>query len=134
LRIQLPKQAKGLLLLVGAIFAAIGVLGLYSPIDVIGATGLQAPNIGARSEVRATYGGVYLLFGLYFLWSAFRNGWRLPALRVAAVFLGGLVLGRVVSFIVDGASINPWIWVFAVIEIVLFGLSTWVVVRDSRAS
>lgn len=132
MRINLPKHAKGLLLLVGAIFAAIGLLGLYSPVDVASAFGLQAPSVGAKSEVRAVFGGVYLLFGLYFLWAAFQVSLRRAALRVSMLFLGGLVLGRVISLFADGITVNPWIWVFGMLEIVLFGVALWLGYSDSR--
>ncbi|MBA1149054.1 DUF4345 domain-containing protein [Ectothiorhodospiraceae bacterium WFHF3C12] len=122
MRINLPKHAKGFLLLVGAIFAAVGLLGLYSPVDVVSPVGLQATSVGAKNEVRAAFGGVYFLFGLYFLWSAFQAVSRRGALTAAILFLGGLAGGRILSLFVDGITVNPWIWAFGVLEVVLLAV------------
>lgn len=132
MRINLPRHAKGFLVLVGAIFGAIGLLGLYSPVDVVSPVGLQPTSVGARNEVRAAFGGVYLLFGLYFLWSAFRVSLRRGALLAACLFLGGLFGGRVLSLFVDGVTVNPWIWAFGVLEAVLLGVGLWITYREPR--
>lgn len=129
MRINLPKHTKGFLLLVGAFFTAIGALALYSPVDIASTVGLQALSVSARNEVRAIFGGVYLVFGLYFLWTAFQAK-RRPAVKVAALFLGGLLLGRVISLFADGMTVNLWIWIFSVAEAVLAGVGLWVLYTD----
>lgn len=132
MRINLPKHAKGFLILVGAIFAAVGFMALYSPVDVVSPVGLQPTSVGARNEVRAAFGGVYLLFGVYFLWAAFRAGLRRGALLAACLFLGGLFGGRVLSLFIDGVTVNIWIWAFGVLEAVLLGIGLWITYSERR--
>lgn len=134
MRINLPKHAKGFLLLVGAIFGAVGFMALYSPVDVVSPVGLQPTSIGARNEVRATFGGVYLFFGLYFLWSAFQSMQRRGGLIAAILFLGGLVFGRVASLFIDGVTVNPWIWVFGILEVVLLAVALWIGYSERRGA
>lgn len=132
MRINLPRHAKGFLLLVGAIFAAVGFLALYSPVDVVSPVGLQPTSVGARNEVRAAFGGVYLLFGLYFLWASFRAALRRGALLAACLFLGGLAGGRVLSLFIDGVTVNIWIWAFGVLEVVLLAVGVWITYGERR--
>lgn len=72
-------------------------------------------NINWRHIFRAINSLYFAMIGLWFL-GAFQEKYRLIALYTMAIFMFGLVSGRIVSFIVDG--IPHWLLVFyAVAEI-----------------
>ncbi|MBS0265545.1 MAG: DUF4345 domain-containing protein [Planctomycetes bacterium] len=45
---------------------------------------------------------LYLGFGLFWLFAAFNDKYRNPAILTTVVFAGGLVIGRILSIVVDG--------------------------------
>ncbi len=107
---------RGFLLLSGLIFAAIGVYALIDPAQTMAVVELQVTEISSRNEMRATYGGLNLLIGLYLI-AAFRDaGMRHAALTFVALFTGGLALGRLVSLVVDGMP-STAIWCFLAVEV-----------------
>lgn len=94
--------AKILLLLSGLVFAGVGLTSLVSPQTGVDPLGLQLVTINSLNEIRANYGGMHLLLGLFMLGGAVRDIWQRQALLIIALFTGGLVLGRVTSLLVDG--------------------------------
>ena len=45
---------------------------------------------------------LYLALGLFWLYSAFNQAYRNPALLTVVLFTGGLVVGRLISYFIDG--------------------------------
>lgn len=109
--------AKILLLLSGLVFAGVGFISLVSPQTGVDPLGLQLVTINSLNEIRANYGGMHLLLGLFMLGAAVRDIWQRQALLIIALFTGGLVLGRVTSIVVDGTP-DAMIWSFLLIEAV----------------
>lgn len=104
------------LLLTGLVFSGIGLMGLYDPTGTVAPMGLTLADQSSRAEMRAVYGGMNLLIGLY-LMGAFRSpAQQAPALMLAAIIMGGLALGRVVSIAVDGMP-SSLILTFLAIEV-----------------
>lgn len=69
--------------------------------------------------------GLYLGFGLFWLLAAFDAQLRGPALITTLVFAGGLFAGRLLSFLLDGAS-APLLQAYALLELGLLPVAYWV--------
>ncbi|RJG36921.1 DUF4345 domain-containing protein [Motilimonas pumila] len=63
--------------------------------------GIDAIDINIAHILRAIM-CLYIGLGLFWLFSAFNSPYRNPALVTVMVFAGGLVIGRVISCLVDG--------------------------------
>ncbi len=100
----MQRTSLVLLSVSGLLFIMIGVASLLDPAGAIAPTGIEIHTIAGHNEVRANYGGMILVLGLYFLAGALRPPLRSQTLLVLALFCTGLVLGRSVSLVVDG---NP---------------------------
>lgn len=92
-----------LLALSGLSLLAVGWVGLTAPQDLMDPLGITLSSAGARSEIRAAYGGMHLAVGLLLLYAAARPGARSAGLWLTLCFMGGLTLGRLVSLVADGA-------------------------------
>ncbi len=108
-------MAKILLIVAGLIFAAVGAISLTSPQFAVDPLGIQLTTVNSLNEIRANYGGMHLLLGLFLVAGAFRIALQKPALFLLTFFTGGLVLGRVVSLVVDGVPGNT-LWAFLILE------------------
>lgn len=103
----LARVELGLLTLIFALVAGLGLLAphvLFDPVHVV----LQEP--AALAEIRAAYFGLFGTAAFVYQLGARRAGWRRPALRLAALVLGGFTLGRLWSLAADG--VPSWVgWV-----------------------
>ena len=70
----------------------------------------------------------YLGLGLFWLCSAFSDKYRNAAILTTIIFAGGLVTGRIVSFMIDGRP-SPLLTVYGVLEITLVPLAYWIFKR-----
>jgi hypothetical protein len=94
------------LLVVGAMFAVLGLLSLRN----------HAPSVDVANEWRAIYVGLWLAQAVYFVVAA-RNV-RLPILGdLGALLLLGQPAGRLVSLAVDGMP-SPRMWIWFALEVV----------------
>jgi hypothetical protein len=108
----------------GTIILLLGLAALFYPERVLGMLGFSILNpshaAGALGEVRATYGGVFSVMGLFTLLAAMNPA----AHRARLLFVGLLWLGasggRLVGVFVDG---NPGLfgWGAVVFELLLGG-------------
>lgn len=123
------------LLIVAAVFLAVGWIGITEPRVLLDPLGIQLPSdqalrvarATAMSEARATYGGMHLALGLLFLAGVVLARARGAALAVAFVYLAGLVAGRSTSVALDGSP-APVGWVLLAIEalgLLLVGGALW---------
>jgi uncharacterized protein DUF4345 len=71
---------------------------------------------------------LYLGLGVFWLFSAFSDKYRNTAVLTTIIFAGGLVIGRVFSFILDGQP-SPLLIVYGILEILLVPVAYWVFVR-----
>lgn len=83
--------ARVLCWVLGAILLAYGVACLIDPAFITGPSGIEASG-GARTELRATYGGIQIGFGLFCLWGG-RGGAALPPVLLAIALVFGAVAG-----------------------------------------
>jgi len=83
--------------IVGAcITFGLGLLGLVQPRAAARLTSITPRGETGLSEIRATYGGFFLLAGAYALWSL-----DPPALTLLGLAWIGAAIGRTVSIIAD---------------------------------
>lgn len=86
-----------------------GIVGLTDPQALFTPLGVDLIGASAHNEMRAAYGGMHIGVGGLLLAGAGRASMRTTALLVAAVFLGGLAVGRFVSLLLDGAP-SPFVY------------------------
>ncbi|MEE4606019.1 MAG: DUF4345 domain-containing protein [Desulfobacteraceae bacterium] len=68
---------------------------------------------------------LYLALGLFWLYSAFNQAYRNPALLTVVLFTGGLVVGRLISYFVDGQP-QPILILYIGLEFVLAPIAYWI--------
>jgi Domain of unknown function (DUF4345) len=71
---------------------------------------------------------LYLALGCFWLFSAFSDNHRNTAILTTILFAGGLVIGRLISFIVDGQP-APLLMIYAALELALVPIAYWVYTR-----
>lgn len=105
-----------------------GLLGLVNPLLAVRLFGLEVFEPRGISQVRATFGGLYLALGGMLLWaatpraSAAANAVGRPYLRAAALLVGCVAAGRVLSIVIDGV-LTPVNLLFLAFELAVCVLS-----------
>ncbi len=93
--------ARGVLGACALVYLALGAWLLARP-QGLAAVGVDASTPPARTELRATYGGLELGLGLFLAWCLLGDVGRLRAgLWAAALTIGGFGAGRLVGLVVD---------------------------------
>ena len=86
--------------------------------------GIETLDINIAHIFRAVM-CLYLALGIFWLYSAFNEEYRNPALVTVIVFTSGLVIGRVISLFVDGQP-EPILILYVGLEFILIPISYWV--------
>jgi hypothetical protein len=68
---------------------------------------------------------LYLVLGLFWLFSAFSDKYRNTAVLTTMLFSGGLVVGRIISFFADGQP-SPILVLYIAMEIILVPIAYWI--------
>jgi Domain of unknown function (DUF4345) len=91
---------------VGLLTLALGCVGLFDPLMVMGFVGLDtaSASYGAAvlSEVRAVYGGLFAVIGIYTLLAALSPGNHRPMLLFISFMWLGLCGGRLFGIWIEG--------------------------------
>jgi hypothetical protein len=110
--------------IVGIIILALGLFGLVYPERAMGLLGFMAVNSShlpaTLGEVRATYGGIFVVMGFYTILAAMDpSAHRSRLLFIGLLWLGACA-GRLFGVYVDG---NPGLpgWLPALFELVIGG-------------
>ena len=90
------------LLLSGLVFILIGVNTFRDPVAAMAGVELGVQSINALNEVRANYGGMQMGIGLLLVSAALMTWLTRPALLALSLVTGGLVVGRLMSIMIDG--------------------------------
>jgi hypothetical protein len=94
---------RALILVIAAINILFGAVAIADPRRVASWIGFELTGIGPLGELRAMYGGLVAVVGILIAVAVLAtNGGAL--LVPLALLLGGLVVGRAVSLVVDGFS------------------------------
>jgi len=89
------------------VFAGVAGIGMCAPTVLFDPTGIALDTGAGAAEIRAAYGGLFGAVAYVFLDGAREPTRRRQALFVAVLVLGGFVLGRLVSWCVDGTPSAP---------------------------
>jgi len=84
------------------VFLGVAVTGLAVPRRIVEPLGGSLSTPSMASEIRGNYGGMHLGMAVLLALSLLHPELTLAALALVVAFTGGLCLGRVVSWIVDG--------------------------------
>ena len=68
---------------------------------------------------------LYLALGLFWLYSAFNDDYINVALITVVIFAGGLVIGRIISFFIEGKP-APILTLYIVMEFTLVPVTFWI--------
>jgi len=127
------RFAQIVLLLTGIVFLLVGGTGLRTPEKIMGPLGVTLDGRPALNEVRANYGAAHLGLGIWFICGGLIPRYRLGAIATVTAFVGGLVLGRLISLAVDGPP-GPFVAMLFAVEFVgaLAGLAAFLGLRRLR--
>ena len=107
---------------IAILFAVMGVAALVRPAVIWAPFGVEPTTPGARSEVRAVYGGFGLAIAAVLLSAAgvigggASAGVRDGILLTGAASLFGMAAGRVVSALVEPKTLVSWPGFFLLVE------------------
>ena len=117
--ILFTKLARYSLYVFGLGFLGFGVIFLISPTTLNTLSEVALPTSISMMEIRAVYGGFFSGVGFFLLLCAWNESWLRVGLVAQASIMGGLLLARTLSLIVDGAP-SLFIAVLSASEIVGF--------------
>lgn len=103
-------SATVFLALMGLAFAKVGIEALTNPQAVLANVGIELNNSSALSSMRAVYGGMHLVFGLFCFWGAYKM--KREALGLVTLYTIGFVAGRLSGIVADGAPnafVSQWL-------------------------
>ena len=111
-------MSDAVVLLVAAGFAAMGLLALARPREVLSQFGVATETAEGRNEVRAVYGGFGIAVAAMLAVAALGNPSTADGIVYAVAFaLAGMAGGRLVSAAIERpAGVYP-VWVYFAIEI-----------------
>ncbi len=69
--------------------------------------------------------GLYLGFGVFWLFAAFSDKYRNAAVLTVMLFPAGLVIGRIISYFADGHP-SPLLFAYLLFELIQAPLAYWV--------
>jgi hypothetical protein len=119
---------KSFLILAFAIVSIIALLYGISPAWFARTfLGVHELHVNVAHILRAVM-CLYLGLGLFWLYAAFSDKHRNTAVLTTIIFAGGLVIGRIVSFIADGQP-SPLLMIYGVLEITLIPVAYWIFTR-----
>lgn len=119
---------KAFLILAFAIVSIIALLYGISP-AWFASTFLGVTDLSLNfSHILRAVMCLYLALGFFWLFSAFSTTHRNTAILTTILFAGGLVIGRLASFIIDGQP-APLLIIYAAMEFALVPIAYWVYTR-----
>jgi hypothetical protein len=111
--------SEALALIVAAGFAAMGLLALARPRDVLAQFGVATETVEGRNEVRAVYGGFGLAVAALLAVAVVGDPATGEGILVAVAFaLAGMAGGRVVSAALERPHGAYPVWVYFAIEVI----------------
>lgn len=115
------KTAIKIFLILNAVGALmVGLQGLFTTQVIMDPVGISLENPSALISIMASYGGVNLIFALFYIHAAFKA--QEMGLLLYTLYAGGFVLGRILGFFQVGLG-NSFVMTWFVIEFIFVGLS-----------
>ena len=125
------KLARGLLFACALVFVGVGAAFLLIPAQSAQVLEISLPTAMARMDVRATYGGLELGFGIFLALCAVRRDWIRPGLWALALATGGFAAGRLVGLLAEG-TITRFMLSFLVLDLVVTLLAVFLLRRVEK--
>lgn len=125
------KLARALIFVSALIFVVVGAGFLFIPRQWAGILEISLPTAMARTDVRATYGGLELGFGIFLILCVVRREWIRPGLWALALTVGGFATGRLVGLVAEG-TINNFMLFFLVLELAVALLAVFLLRRPEN--
>ena len=100
------------------IFVVVGAAFLLIPKQCAEVLEISLPSATARTDVRATYGGLELGFGIFLILCAIRREWIRPGLWALALATGGFATGRLVGLFFE-RTLGRFLLAFLALEILV---------------
>ncbi len=108
------------LALMGLAFSKTGLESLIDPQAVVANVGIVLDNASAASSMRAVYGGMHLVFGLFCFYGVFKKPFG-PLLLIT-LYTIGFTIGRLTSIAADGLP-NEFVITWLATEIICGGVA-----------
>ena len=122
------RLKKAYLILACAVVSTIALLYGISPVWFASTfLGMTELSLNFSHILRAVM-CLYLALGCFWLFSAFSDTHRNTAILTTILFAGGLVIGRLVSFLLDGQP-APLLMIYAAMEFALVPVGCWIYTR-----
>lgn len=96
------RLARALLLLSAILFAALGTFAIWRPTEILTPLGFEVKTNDARTEVRATYGGMQLALAIVFAMTGRSRKLWLGGVAILSAITFGLLVGRGLGYLLDG--------------------------------
>ena len=123
-------MARIFLTIIGLLYLALALWCAAQPEKTSNSVGFELRPGSGQSEFLTVYGGLQFGLGILFLWPSIRPGESWFPLVACVVVHGGLVLFRMLSFLLY-SGISTTTMIFAGIEWTVFILSAVLVARHS---
>ena len=126
---------RGILIALGLINFAFGLLAFVDPVVVTTWSGIGLEGPAAFGEVRAIFGGVFTTVGILYLFAIAVSNPK-PILGALALLFAALSVGRISSLTIDGWSLYTAVGLVIELAIALVTAYIWVnpgVLRDNDA-
>ena len=120
-----PATIKKVFLLLAAltIFPVAGLYGIAPNWFASTVLGIATPYPNLAHILRAMM-FLYFGFGIFWIYAAFNPPYRNPALFTVMLFPAGLVVGRIISYFIDGTP-SPLLHFYLVLELIQAPLAWW---------
>lgn len=110
----LKRTTQIFLALMALAFCKAGIEALLTPQNVLSNVGIELTNASALSSMRAVYGGMHFVFGLFCFWGIFRTPQE--PLKLVILYTAGFTIGRILSWGIDGTP-NTFVITWLVTEV-----------------
>ena len=113
----------------GLAFCKTGVESLLDPQAVMDNVGIVLNNTSAESSMRAVYGGMHLVFGLFCIYGIFAS--MQSALTLVVLYTLGFTIGRVSGILVTGMP-NSFVFTWLMTEVVCGVVASTLLFKQAR--
>jgi len=125
------RLAKGYLFLLGLVTFGFGVIYLAAPSLLTDPTGFGDLAPEAVTDVRATYGGLQLALGIFFMWTSRKPAFHRIALMLSVIVFACLAGSRTIGLLVDREPTFPMVG--SAIAEAAWAAVSWVVLSKQQA-
>ncbi len=109
--------ARIILIVTAVLFAVIGIGFLWAPTSWARAVDVVVTTPMGRTDVRATYGGFVLAFGVFLAVAAALPELARPGLLACGLALAGFAVGRALGLVAEG-MLSGLMTTFLIVEVV----------------